>query len=121
VYTPFDELPQNLKVLYIYNPEKAKALLAEAGYPDGFKLKIQLLGGYAGGAEVYSIVKSYWDAIGVETTLELLESGAYWSVLIGHTYKDMTVSAWGTLIPMVVSPRTERGTFTTTLSSAMNM
>jgi len=98
-YTPLDELPDNLRELFEYHPDKAKALLAEAGYPNGFKVTINLLPGYAGGVELYSIVKSYWDAIGVETELQVLEAGAFWSVLVGHTYTDTIVCAWGNTSP----------------------
>ena len=41
VYIPFDELTETAKMVLTYDPEAAKALLAEAGYPDGFKTKIQ--------------------------------------------------------------------------------
>jgi peptide/nickel transport system substrate-binding protein len=96
IYTPLEKLPANLKELFEYHPDKAKALLTEAGYPNGFDMKIQVLANYAGGAELYSIVKSYWDAIGVNTTIEVLETGAYWSAVVGKTYKDAVPTAWGT-------------------------
>ena len=35
----YDELPADIRELYDYNPEKAKQLLAEAGYPNGFEIE----------------------------------------------------------------------------------
>jgi len=37
---PYEEWPQELKDEYSYNPALAKKLLAEAGYPNGFKTNI---------------------------------------------------------------------------------
>jgi peptide/nickel transport system substrate-binding protein len=34
-------MPESVRELYAYNPVKAKALLAEAGYPNGFSFKTQ--------------------------------------------------------------------------------
>jgi peptide/nickel transport system substrate-binding protein len=42
VYTPLDKLPPSARELYSYNPAKAKKLLAEAGYPNGFSFKAQI-------------------------------------------------------------------------------
>ena len=42
VYTPLEKLPPSARELYTYNPEKAKKLLAEAGYPNGFTFKAQI-------------------------------------------------------------------------------
>jgi len=37
---PYEEWPQELKDEYVYNPMAAKKLLAEAGYPNGFKTNV---------------------------------------------------------------------------------
>ncbi|UCD08744.1 MAG: ABC transporter substrate-binding protein, partial [Dehalococcoidales bacterium] len=42
IHTPLEELPAETQELYGYYPEKAKQLLAEAGYPDGFKIKVNM-------------------------------------------------------------------------------
>ena len=38
LFVVIDELPQNIKQTFEYHPEKAKQLLAEAGYPNSFKI-----------------------------------------------------------------------------------
>ncbi|MDP6577425.1 MAG: ABC transporter substrate-binding protein, partial [Dehalococcoidales bacterium] len=35
LYTPLEEMPRSVQELFEYHPDKAKELLAEAGYPDG--------------------------------------------------------------------------------------
>jgi len=37
---PYEEWPQDLKDEYSYNPTMAKEILADAGYPDGFKTNV---------------------------------------------------------------------------------
>lgn len=74
-------LPQEeLAELLPYDPERAKELLAEAGYPDGFSTKLIVTNGYGpvvvSGAEwlVADLAE-----IGIKVELELLDYATYWS------------------------------------------
>lgn len=55
-----------------YNPEKAKELLAEAGYPDGFDIELHILPGTEY-QRMAQIVQAYWQAIGVNARIEQSE------------------------------------------------
>lgn len=55
---------------YPYDPEKAKQLLAEAGYPDGFPLTILVpTGRYVLGPEIVQVIASQLNAVGVKATI----------------------------------------------------
>jgi ABC-type transport system substrate-binding protein len=68
---PYEQWPQDLKDEYAYNPTMAKKLLADAGYPQGFKTNI--VADTDGDMELLHIVKSYFSAIGIDMDIRPME------------------------------------------------
>ncbi len=88
-YEPLDKLPEAIQTLFKYNPDKAKQLLAEAGYPDGFKTSI-IVQSIPERVDELSIIKEMWAKIGVELELDIKEGGAYTAhVGAGVPYDEM--------------------------------
>jgi peptide/nickel transport system substrate-binding protein len=83
---------------YGYDPAKAKKLLAEAGYPNGFKTTLWTpKGRYMKDFELAQAVQQQLAAVGVEASLETFEWGAYMAQL--HKPKeeakqDMYLIGW---------------------------
>jgi peptide/nickel transport system substrate-binding protein len=63
---------------YPYDPQKAKALLAEAGYPNGFTFSVNLLNGYSEGEKIATIWQAGLQQAGVTLQLQNMER-AVWS------------------------------------------
>ncbi|WP_099159821.1 ABC transporter substrate-binding protein [Virgibacillus ndiopensis] len=78
--------------LYQRNLEKAKELLAEAGYPDGFSTVITTASTYADMVDTAQLLQQQWKEIGVDTEIQQIEWGEYidtWSntsadILVGR-------------------------------------
>ena len=61
---------------YEYNVEKAKELMKEAGYENGFTTSILVFSGEAN-TQTAEIVQAYLKEIGIDMTIETLEWGTY--------------------------------------------
>jgi peptide/nickel transport system substrate-binding protein len=63
---------------YPYDPDKAKALLAEAGLPNGFRIRFDTPSGrYLQDKQVAEAIAGQWRRIGVEAEVNPLEWGAF--------------------------------------------
>jgi peptide/nickel transport system substrate-binding protein len=97
-YTPPEELPEDIRYLYEYHPDKAKELLAEAGYPNGFKTKM-IVYPSQDDQESCLIFQEYLKAIGIDAEIEVPEAASYISMLYGKTYQHMISCWWGNNFP----------------------
>jgi peptide/nickel transport system substrate-binding protein len=95
MYTALEDLPESARELFGYNPEKAKKLLAEAGYPNGVKVVLETYNGTMPGAEYMPIIKNYWDAVGIKTELKVHEDAAFWAAMYGFKTKDAIFNGYG--------------------------
>ena len=86
-------MPDSVKELYVYNPDKAKQLLKDAGYPTGFKAEI-VLSSTTSTIDYYSTIKEMWSKVGVEITLSPKELVALWNIQDRVAYESMSAGAF---------------------------
>ena len=118
---PFEDLPAATQDLFKYNPTGAKALLAEAGYPSGFKAKVVTR---QKDVDLLLVIKEYWADIGVDLDIDVKETGVYWSIVFARSHEEMvafdaagthitTFDQWGPSayqnLTMIVEPETVEG------------
>jgi peptide/nickel transport system substrate-binding protein len=84
-YEPLDKMPAAVQELYVYNPEKAKALLAEAGYPKGFSFKAQVCACNPDHMDLIPLVAAYLERVGVKMEIQPMEYGAFLSAMTTKT------------------------------------
>jgi peptide/nickel transport system substrate-binding protein len=95
---------------YPYDPAKAKALLAEAGYPNGFETTLYLPQPYPDYSAAGEIIASQLGKVGVTAKLETLE----WGQWLDRVYKKKdyaltTIGHYGRLDPLTLLERFKTG------------
>lgn len=77
------------------DPELARKLLAEAGFPQGFQLTVHVPSDrYPQGAETVQAVAQFWTRVGVKTKIEVVPWSTYASRAVKNEYA-VAIIAWG--------------------------
>lgn len=82
---------------YDYNPERAKELLAEAGYADGFDLELMPTVQYEETVRAAQVIQQQLAAIGINATINAPE-WSEWLELEGSFQYDTYICNWNGLI-----------------------
>jgi ABC-type transport system substrate-binding protein len=84
------ELPAEVASMYKYDAAKAKQMLADAGFPNGFKTEL-LVRNIALDQDVAAILKEQWLKIGVDADIVTMEPSAHAQKMYAVEYNGMIV------------------------------
>jgi peptide/nickel transport system substrate-binding protein len=90
---PYDEWPEELQEEYGYDVDRAKELLAEAGYPNGFETNI--IAPTIRDLQLLQVIQSYFREIGVEMAIETMDWAAFTEVTNAGKFDQMSYQAMG--------------------------
>jgi peptide/nickel transport system substrate-binding protein len=91
---PIDQLGAGAKY-YQYDPEEARRLLAEAGFPKGFKAPLTVTGGYGPDLlDAVQLAQHYLKNVGIEAELKQQEYGAYMATTAQGKFEGMTMGPY---------------------------
>jgi peptide/nickel transport system substrate-binding protein len=86
---PIDQLGEGAKY-YRYDPQEAKRLLAEAGYPKGFKTQLTVTSGLGRDlVDDAQVVQRFLKEVGIEAELKIQEYGAYVATTVQGKYEGL--------------------------------
>ncbi len=75
-------------------PEKAKALLAEAGYPDGFETTMTIASSFPAQMAMAPIIQANLENVGIKAKIGTMEIPRYWDEVWGPSNFDITTMYW---------------------------
>jgi len=89
--TPAEPYYADLTGMYPYDVSRARRLLAEAGYPNGFRLTLSLPSAYTYAVRAGEIMAQHLSQIGIQVDIELVEWATWLSRIFGQADYDLTV------------------------------
>lgn len=89
---------------YPYDPERARELLTEAGYPDGFEMTYHFsIGRYPKDKEVSEVIAAQLAEVGVQANLEYLENVVFSQMAREGTIGPMSIYGWQSMPAMDIN------------------
>ncbi|MEM7099935.1 MAG: ABC transporter substrate-binding protein [Pseudomonadota bacterium] len=85
-FQPLEEMPASVQELYSYNPAKARQLMQDAGYPDGFEVTIQVCSCSPSNMDLVPLLEGYLSKIGVKLTIQPLEYASFLSMMTSRNH-----------------------------------
>jgi len=79
-----------------YDPEKAKKLLAEAGYTDGFKTNVYAVLSFPGARDGCAAIQRDLQKVGIETKLQFVDGGKYYKLQFRGWQNGLLLFGFGT-------------------------
>ena len=99
---PYETWPQDLKDEYAYNPQLARQLLVDAGYPNGFGTSIVVESTVD--MKLLAIVKSYFAAVGIDLEIIPLETASFVSYVLNGRKNDQLVQRSASSLGLATEP-----------------
>jgi peptide/nickel transport system substrate-binding protein len=100
---PIDQLGEGAQY-YQHNPQEARRLLAEAGFPKGLKTLLYTTGGFGPDfLDAGQLIQRYLKDVGIEAELKIQEYGAYYATTVQGKFEGMGMgSSTAALEPDIV-------------------
>jgi len=88
-----EELPASTKLLYTYDPDLAKQMIADASYPDGFDMTMTINSAKNDEVDLAALLVDQWAKIGVNLTLISMETTAHQQIRSTREFEDAHLEA----------------------------
>ncbi len=94
-YVASSELGYGVVEPFGYDPDLARDLLDEAGYGDGFAMDMACpAGAYTNFEQVCEAVVGYLGDVGIDVSLDIMESGQYWELEAAKELPPLFGDSW---------------------------
>ncbi len=80
-YQPLADMPESVQELFRYEPERARAMLREAGVAEGFRFKVQVCTCSPSNMDLIPLLDAYLAKVGVRMDIEPMEYASFLSMM----------------------------------------
>ena len=99
-FQPLSEMPPSVQSLFEYDPDEARRLLAQAGYPNGFETTMQLCACSQAHMDLAPLIVSYLKEVGVRVKLETYEYASFLSLMMSKQNGPAYLMSSGVSAPL---------------------